>query len=300
MRDISGKVAFVTGGASGIGLGIVQALLAQGAKVMVADLREDHLQEAEEILKDQGEFDVCQLDVSDRQRMADAAAKVKDRFGKCHILVNNVGVGVAPEFEDITYEDWDWVLEVNLGGTINGIMRFLPMMLVQGEGGHIVSTASMAGLLPSPNSYIYAASKYAVRGLSDSLRLSMASRGIGVSVLYPGLTQSRMLQAEENRQARFAKPEKGKSRPGPAIPLDGAGMDPREVGEIVVQGIKENRGYILSHGEFRDELAEHFQAILDGFPEGQKIDPGRLMLENARRQQTAEAMAALEALTNQA
>jgi len=297
MRVITDKVAFVTGGASGIGLGITRRLLAHGAKVMVADLRADHLAETRELLGSSERVDFLQVDVSDRDAMAAAAAATLKRFGKIHILVNNAGVGTPPEIDQMTYADWDWVLSVNMGGTINGIMSFLPHLLAHAEGGHILSTASMAGLIPTANNFIYAASKYAVRGLSDSLRLSLAGRGIGVSVLYPGLTQSRMLQSEENRQARFARTVPVSRMAGPVVPPKDAGMTPDEIGEIAVQGIMENRGYILSHGEFRDELAEHFAEIVEGFPKGQVIDPGRQMLEDARRAETAAAKQAIAAMT---
>lgn len=294
MRTLKDKVAFVTGGASGIGLGIARRLLAHGAKVMVADLRADHLAEVRTLLGPVERVDYYQVDVSDRAAMAAAAQATLARFGKIHILVNNAGVGTNPSVEHMSYADWDWVLAVNLGGTINGIMSFLPHLLMHAEGGHILNTASMAGLLPTCNNFIYAASKYGVRGLSDSLRLTLAARNIGVSVLYPGLTQSRMLQSEENRQAQFAR-EKPVERPagGPIKPPEDAGMMPDEIGEIAVQGIIDNRGYILSHGEFRDELAEHFEEILSGSPVGQVIDPGREMLENARRAETAAAKRAL-------
>jgi NAD(P)-dependent dehydrogenase (short-subunit alcohol dehydrogenase family) len=297
MRVIQDKVAFVTGGASGIGLGLARRLLAHGAKVMVADLRADHLAEARELLGNSDRVDCLQVDVTERDAMADAARTTLKRFGKVHILVNNAGVGVAPSLEHLSYSDWDWVLAVNLGGTINGIMSFLPHMLAHGEGGHILSTSSMAGLLPTANNFIYAASKYGVRGLSDSLRLTLASRGIGVSVLYPGLTQSRMLRSEENRQARFARDQPVERLPGPIVPPQNAGMAPDEIGEIAVQGIIDNAGYILSHGEFREELAEHFEEILQGFPTGQVIDPGRQMLEDARRAETAAAREAIEKMS---
>lgn len=293
MRVITNRVAFVTGGASGIGFGIVRRLLAHGAKVMVADLRADHLAEAREGLGPAERVDFLQVDVSDRAAMTAAAGATIERFGKIHILVNNAGVGTPPSVEEMAYADWDWVLAVNLGGTVNGIMSFLPHMLAHGEGGHILSTASMAALLPTCNNFIYAASKYAVRGLSDSLRLTLASRGIGVSVLYPGLTRSRMLQAEENRPPQFARPAPIARMAGPVVPPKDAGMDPDEIGEIAVQGIIDNRGYILSHGEFRDELAEHFAEILEGSPPAQVIDAGRQMLEAARRAETAVAKRAL-------
>jgi NADP-dependent 3-hydroxy acid dehydrogenase YdfG len=183
MRVITDKIAFVTGGASGIGLGITRRLLAHGAKVMVADLRADHLAETRELLGPSERVDFLQVDVSDRAAMAAAAAATLKRFGKIHILVNNAGVGTPPEIDQMTYADWDWVLSVNMGGTINGIMSFLPHMLAHAEGGHILSTASMAGLIPTANNFIYAASKYAVRGLSDSLRLSLANRGMRIGVV---------------------------------------------------------------------------------------------------------------------
>lgn len=300
MRDLSGRVAFVTGGASGIGLGIAEALLDRGVSVMIADLREDLLADARHHLAGRSGVAFCQVDVIDREQMAAAAARTLAEFGRCDILVNNAGVGVNPPIDAVTYEDWDWVLSVNLGGTINGVMAFVPQMLERGSG-HIVSTSSMAGLLPTAENYIYAASKYAIRGLSDSLRLTLASRGIGVSVLYPGLTRSRMLLSAENRQERFrTNASETMHSGGPVKPPEDAGMSGREVGETVVQGIIENRGYIISHAEFREELEAHFQSILDSCPPPQSIDPGRLMLENARREQTAQAMRALSALTEQA
>jgi len=296
MRNIAGKVAFVTGGASGIGLGIAEALLDHGAKVMIADLRQDHLDEALARFGGRGDVAAIAVDVIDREAMARAAERTFDAFGRCDILVNNAGVGVNPSIDSVRFEDWDWVLSVNLGGAINGLMAFLPAMLRRGEG-HVVTTSSMAGLLPTANNYIYAASKYAVRGMSDSLRLTLAPRGIGVSVLYPGLTRSRMLASAENRQARFGPTISAAPEGGPVAPPKESGMDPREVGEAVVQGIIENRGYILSHSEFRDELAAHFEDILAACPPPQDIDPGRQMLEDARRNQTAEAMRAVEALS---
>ncbi|ARJ04190.1 short-chain type dehydrogenase/reductase [Cnuibacter physcomitrellae] len=297
MKDLSGRTAFITGGASGIGFGIAEALLARGVKVMIADLRDDHLAEARERLGHHPDVLTLAVDVIDRDAMHDAAQRMLDLFGGCDILVNNAGVGANPSVDAVTYADWEWVLSVNLWGPINGVMEFLPLMLRRGEG-HIVTTSSMAGLLPTADNYIYAASKYAVRGMSDSLRLSLAPRGIGVSVLYPGLTRSRILESEENRHPRF-RTGAGSTPPsgGPVAPPKDSGMDPRDVGEAVVEGIIHNRGYIISHSEFHDELSEHFESILAASPAPQEIDPGRLMLENARRAQTAAAMEAVEALT---
>jgi NAD(P)-dependent dehydrogenase (short-subunit alcohol dehydrogenase family) len=290
MRTLDGKIAFITGGASGIGLGMARAFLGHGMRVMVADLRQDYLHEASELLRDaEDRVAFMQLDVSDRAAMLEAAKQTVERFGAVHVLCNNAGVGTPATAESMTYEDWDWVLDINLGGTINGIMSFLPILLSQGQGGHIVSTASMAGLLPTVNGFIYAASKYAIRGLSDSLRLSLAPRRIGVSVLYPGLTRSRMVRAEENRQARYGAKKSLSLIPGPTAPPDDAGMDPLELGECVVDGIRGNAGYIIGHFEHKEELAEHFHEVLAAFPEPGQAHPARLVFEEARRLQTAEA-----------
>jgi len=226
--------------------------------------------------------------------MADAADRVVQRFGAVHILVNNAGVGTAPTVEEMRYEDWDWVLGVNLGGVVNGIMSFLPHMLRQNEGGHIVSTSSMAGLLPSVDNFIYAASKYAVRGLGDSLRLSLAPHGIGVSTLYPGLTRSRMLLAEENRQARFGTGQAADQPVGAHGPTGDAGMDPREVGEMVVDAILRNKGHILSHSEFRGEVAENCEELLAAFPVRQEIGADRFEFQAMIRERTNSARAAID------
>jgi NAD(P)-dependent dehydrogenase (short-subunit alcohol dehydrogenase family) len=296
VRDLTNKVAFVTGGASGIGLGIVQALLAHSVRVAVADLRADHLDEASSLLGEGASTEFIEVDVIDRAAMASAADRVVQRFGAVHILVNNAGVGTAPTVETMRYEDWDWVLGVNLGGVVNGIMSFLPHMLRQNEGGHIVSTSSMAGLLPSVDNFIYAASKYAVRGLGDSLRLSLAPHGIGVSTLYPGLTRSRMLLAEHNRQARFGT---GKTADQPVGgPMADAGMDPREIGEMVVDAIRRNQGHILSHGEFRGEVAENLEELLAAFPVGQEIGADRLMFQAMLRERTEAARAAVDRMND--
>ncbi len=290
MQRLESKVAFITGGASGIGLGMACAFLGHGMQIMVADLRQDYLDEAAALLKDAGDRAAfMRLDVSDRGAMAAAATETIARFGSVHVLCNNAGVGTPATATSMTFDDWDWVLDINLGGTINGIMSFLPVMLKQRQGGHIVSTSSMAGLLPTVNNFIYAASKYAIRGLSDSLRLSLAADGIGVSVLYPGLTRSRMVRAEENRQARYGRKEGPPPMPGPMAPSDDAGMDPLELGECVVEGIKRNKSYIIGHWEQREELAEHFQTILASFPGPGPIHPERLAFEQARRAQTLAA-----------
>jgi NAD(P)-dependent dehydrogenase (short-subunit alcohol dehydrogenase family) len=301
MRDIEGKVAFVTGGASGIGFGMARAFLEGGMKVAIADLQQDRLDEAKAALAGTNQaVHFIRVDVTDRAAMAAAADETERVFGRVHVVCNNAGVGsgLAP-MDEAGYEDWDWVFGTNVFGVINGIVSFAPKLKAHGEGGHIVNTSSMAGLIPLPGGGgIYSASKFAVRGISDSLRYSLAPHHIGVSVLCPGLTRSRLMESHKLRPealkaqaARAASPPRDAAAPPSSA---NAGMDPIEVGRRVLQGIRDNDAYILPHGEFKDEVAGLFAEILAGFPEGQEIDPGRLAFEDNRRASTAAARAVIE------
>jgi NAD(P)-dependent dehydrogenase (short-subunit alcohol dehydrogenase family) len=299
MQDVTGKVAFITGGGSGIGLGMARVFVRNGMKVVVADIQQRHLAEAQDALAAaRGAVHFLQLDVTDRPAFARAAAETVRVFGKVHVLCNNAGVSGAAPMESASYEDWDWVLGVNLGGVVNGVLSFMPHLRSHGEGGHIVNTSSMAGLIPLPDSGgIYATSKFAVRGLSDSLRLNLGKYNIGVSALCPGLTRSRIMNSEEARPAHLA----GKTpRPANAVTEAGdpagantsnSGMDPIEVGERVLEGIRRNDPYILTHGEFKEEVRGLFEEILAAFPQGQTPDAGRLAFEERRRARTAAAKA---------
>jgi len=296
MKDVEGKTAFITGGASGIGFGMARAFLGAGMKVVIADIRQDHLDEAAASLASSNhrDFHLLRLDVTDRAAMASAADEAERVFGKVHVVCNNAGVGGNAPIDEADYEDWDWVMGVNLGGVVNGVKSFVPKLKSHGEGGHIVNTSSMAGIIPlTAAGGIYAASKFAVRGLTDSLRLAMGRYNIGVSVLCPGLVRTNIMDAEKSR------PEHLKSRtahpPRHAGPSSGnAGMDPLEVGERVLLGIQRNDAYILPHGEFKDEVQGLFGDIVAGFPEGQQIGQGRKLFEDMRRQATAEAKAAIK------
>ncbi|HVV93912.1 MAG TPA: SDR family NAD(P)-dependent oxidoreductase [Hyphomicrobiales bacterium] len=291
MEDVEGKVAFITGGASGIGFGMARVFLGNGMKVAIADLQQDRLDEAAAALAgtNQG-VHFMRVDVTDRAAMAAAADEVERVFGKVHVVCNNAGVGSGlTDMDEAGYDDWDFVFGTNVFGVINGIVSFTPKIKAHGEGGHIVNTSSMAGLLPLPGGGgIYSASKFAVRGISDSLRLNLKKHGIGVSVLCPGLTRSRLMESHKLRPAaRSGGDVKAPSLTAPS-PAN-SGMDPLEVGERVLQGIRDDDAYILPHGEFKDEVAGLFAEIVDGFPEGQEIDPGRLAFEEIRRRRTEEA-----------
>jgi NAD(P)-dependent dehydrogenase (short-subunit alcohol dehydrogenase family) len=266
-------------------------------KVIVADILQERLDEAARVLAQSTnrDYHFTKVDVTDRAAMAAAAEEAERVFGKVHVLCNNAGVYGNLPIETASYEDWDWVLGVNLGGVVNGLVSFLPKMIAHGEGGHIVNTSSMAGIIPLPAAGgLYATSKFAVRGLTDSLRLALGAHNIGVSVLCPGMTRTRILEAEQHRPGHEPKPTA--DAPGPELfnPDMNDGMDPVELGERVLLGIQRNDAYILPHGEFKDEVQGLFDEIISGFPEERQIAPGRQVFEDMRRQATAEAKAAIK------
>lgn len=285
MKDVEGKTAFITGGASGVGLGMAKVFARAGMNVVIADIREDHLDAA---MAQFGETNFrvhpIRLDVTDRAAFASAADEAESRFGPVHLICNNAGINMFAPMDECTYDDWDWILGVNLGGVVNGVQTFVPRMKAHGEGGHIVNTASMASFITGPGAGIYTASKFAVRGLTESLRWSLAPYNIGVSVLCPGLVNSAIHESDKIRPAALSKST------GPVDPdfmkrlaeIHKVGMDPVEVGEKVLAGIRRNDLHIFPHPEFKDELREIFDEILAALPEG-AIDPGRLAFEEFRR-----------------
>ena len=283
MQDVEGKVAVVTGGASGIGYGIARTLLKAGMKVVIADANQRHLDEVKAELKGVNNVHFLKVDVTDRAAMAEAADEVERVFGKVHVICNNAGIASGQAMDEAEYAEWDRVMAVNLGGVINGVKSFVPKIKAHGEGGHVVNTSSMAGIIPLPETGgIYAASKFAVRGLTDSLRLSLAKDGIGVSTLCPGLTRSRIMST--------ASPDAGPEPDAAALFNDMSGaMDPLELGEAVLRGIRRNDPYILAHGEFKDEVREIFDEILGLFPPAENVSEGRLAFEKRRREITEAA-----------
>jgi NAD(P)-dependent dehydrogenase (short-subunit alcohol dehydrogenase family) len=213
MEDFRDRVAFVTGGASGIGLGITRSLLAAGAKAVIADLRPDHIGEAKQVLAAAGNrLLALELDVTDRAAMAAAADQVEAAFGRVDILVNNAGVGIEGPLREASYADWDFGLAVNLGGVVNGLQAFLPRIRAGGRGGHVVNTASLAGLVQMPSFMaIYAAAKSAVIALSEAIRDDLAGDDIGVTVLCPGSDQEPHPRARAE-PARAVSGERGLRR----------------------------------------------------------------------------------------
>ena len=188
MKNVEGKTAFVTGGASGIGLGTSKVFVKNGMKVVIADMRQSALDEAVAWFKENGgDVYPIKLNVTDRDAYAKAADEAESVFGKIYVLFNNAGVGIGgTPTAQTTFKDWDYGMGVNIGGVINGVLTMLPRMLRHGEEGHIVSTSSTCGLLASGGMSIYCASKYAVTGFMECLAVELEDSNIGVSVLYPG------------------------------------------------------------------------------------------------------------------
>lgn len=267
MQDFKGKTAFVTGGASGIGLGMVQAFLEQGMNVVVADVREDHLNAAREALGARGDMLFLQLDVTDRDAMAAAAVAVTERFGKLHVLCNNAGVGQVSGPFNTTYDDWDWSIDVNLNGVFNGIHCFLPLIASHGEGGHIVNTASVASMLPG--GFTYAATKAAVAGLTESMAAELAERGIGATCLMPGPVRSNIHEVATLRPERFSRTDSAEFEADMAKRAPPAHwLDPIIVGQMVIDAIRRNLLFVFTHKEFRDGIATRFEAIIAAIPDG--------------------------------
>jgi len=282
VRNFAGKTAFVTGGASGIGLGIARALLSEGMNVVIGDVNEAHLADARAELPG-ANASFVHVDVTDRESVARAAVAAVAAFGNVHVLCNNAGIAGGGAVADAGFADWDRAMSVNLGGAVNVVKTFVPLIRAHGEGGHVVNTSSIAGITALPyEGGAYTTAKFAVRGLSESLRLSLAPEGIGVSVLCPGLTRTRILDAPDREDAG-AKPMASEGDPGALFnSMDGA-MDPIEVGRAVVTGIRQNLPYILTHGEFRDEIRILFDEIVEAFPTDQAVPAARAAFERGRR-----------------
>lgn len=285
MKDVSGKVAFVTGGGSGIGLGLAKVFATAGMKVVIADVRQEHLDAAMTHLRSAGKnVHAIALDVTDRAAMERAAVETVRVFGKLHLLCNNAGVSIFGPMDQATYQDWDWVMGVNVNGVINGLQCFVPLIKSHGEGGHVVNTASMAGLIVGPGMGIYCASKFAVFGLTTSLRYDLAPHGIGVSVLCPGFVRSNIHEAILSRpksleHSGYKVTDEDIKRLDNILSV---GMDPVQVAEHVLRGVLRNDLFIFPHAEFREELTQIFSEITAALP-NEPPDAGRMAMENGRR-----------------
>ena len=263
MRELADKVAVITGGASGIGLALARRLAQEPMRLVLADIEQPALDAAAQELRDRGaEVLAVQTDVSDLASVQALAGHAYTHFGAVHLLVNNAGVNRPGPMHEMRHEDWQWVLGVNLWGVIHGVEVFIPRIIEQGTDGHIVNTASFAGLVPVQGLGAYCVSKSGVVALSEVLHRDLSAYGIGVSVLCPLVVTTNIRFAGRNRPLRFGGPLAEPTRSdAEQAALVGRHIEPAEVAELVVQGVQANRLYIHTHAEARDFIQRRFARI---------------------------------------
>jgi NAD(P)-dependent dehydrogenase (short-subunit alcohol dehydrogenase family) len=264
--DLEGKVAVVTGGASGIGKGIAEALKNEGVELVIADIEDSALQRTAKELGATG----IQTDVSSAESVGALATEVVERFGTAHVLVNNAGIGPMGRIDDLTLDDWKWMVGVNLWGVIHGIHAFLPILKGNEEGGHIVNTSSMAGLVGMPGLGSYTLTKYGVLGLTEVLAKELEEDGskVGATVLCPGTIHTNIGTSSRNRPDDNAGGlhDVDISQEGSEVDMSGVRwMIPIEVGTIVVDCIRSGELYALTHPDWWDMVEPRFVAIASAF-----------------------------------
>jgi NAD(P)-dependent dehydrogenase (short-subunit alcohol dehydrogenase family) len=268
MRELAGKTAFVTGGASGIGLALGRAFAQAGMKVMLADIEADALAAAVKSLENArpGVRGVI-CDVADPSSVERAAKASYEAFGNVHVVCNNAGVAAGGGIDNISLDNWRWVLDVNLMGVLHGIRSFLPHIRGHGEGGHFVNTASMAGMQSGLGFSPYGASKFAVVSMSEGLAAQVRPLGIGVSVLCPSFVRTRIGESGRNRPQRYGPtPSLDPNSPAAAVVAEiasrlQAGLDPAAIAERVLDAIRNDELYVFTHPNMRGEVDERFAAI---------------------------------------
>jgi NAD(P)-dependent dehydrogenase (short-subunit alcohol dehydrogenase family) len=314
MKDVDGKVAFITGGDSGVGLGIARALADAGMKVVITYRTKSHLDEALKYLESAGDrVHAISVDVTDRPGMEMAAAETVQVFGKVHVLVNNAGVaftGDAP-LSRATYDDWDWLMGVNLTGVFNGVHAFLPRIRSHGEGGQIITTSSMRGLYAVSDAGCYCTSKYAVVGMMEALRAEFVGTNIGASVFLPGLVTSNVVDSNRNRPSNLADSgtkvdPKTMAEIRNVVNDPKLAMNPLEAGQLMLRGMRNNDLYILTHPEFAQIMRDRNEALIasipvDLRPTDERVAYGRFLAQNSiyvterDRQQCAQTARAKKA-----
>ena len=304
MKDFAGKVAFITGGASGLGLGLAKVFSEAGCKVVIVDIRQDRLDEAMAYFRGKNAaVHAIKLDITDRKAYAAAADEVEKVFG-CppQLVFNNAGVNTFGPTEKSTYEDWDWLMGVLLGGVINGMQTFVPRMIEAGKGGYIGNTSSMGGFRGSGGAAIYCAAKAAVNSLSESYRLSLKKYGIGVSVCCPANIKSNIAEAT------YTRPEHLRNT-GYVVNEDSinslrrihsAGMEPTELAGHIKQAIEDEQLYIIPYPEAKEGLEKHFQEILDAVPPMEADPEGVKRRNEAMRAWAAERRQMFDAAREEA
>jgi NAD(P)-dependent dehydrogenase (short-subunit alcohol dehydrogenase family) len=297
MQDFGGKHAFITGGASGAGLGQAKVFGGAGCRITIADIRPDAVEAALAELRERGiEAYGIALDITDRAAFARAADEAEAEFGPLHLLFNTAGVSIFGPLEQASYDDYDWVVNVNWWGVVNSMQTWVPRMLAHGEGGHIVNTASLGAFFANSGAGIYSATKFAVHGITMAMRDALKDKGIGVSVLCPANIRSNIAESVKTRPAHLSNSGyKVDEREIAALhEIYAQGMDPEELAGHVKQAIEENRFYIIPYPEARSMLEAIFQQALDALPpadsdlEGQE-KRGKAMMKYIQARQAMDA-----------
>ena len=270
MEQVAGKVAFITGGASGLGLAMARAFTGAGMKVVIADIEEKALEAARlEFQETNADVLALNVDVTSREAMQQAADETIATFGKVHVLCNNAGVAMNGDITDMTYKDWDWVTRVNLDGVVNGMVTFGNLIKSHGEGGHIVNTASMAGQIGITGLSVYNMTKFAVVGMSEAMKGDLEPHNIGTSVLCPSFVDTGIFSSERNRPdslggGQASNFDLGRESGASVSDLPGI-ISAQVIGDMVLHAIQNNVFYILSHGETKDAVVNRGQNLSDAF-----------------------------------
>jgi NAD(P)-dependent dehydrogenase (short-subunit alcohol dehydrogenase family) len=266
--DFSGKTAFVTGAANGIGLGICRALARNGVNLVLADIEKARLETArEELAKFNVRTRAIEVDVSDAAAYERAADEAEAEFGNIHFLFNNAGIVMGPKpLWEVTPQEWDWIFGVNIFGVINGVRALVPRMNKHGEAGHIVNTASIAGLQVNPKlrNGSYAMTKYAVVAASEALALDLEGSNLGVSVLCPAMVATTIYASSQRRPERFGGAF-GKPNPEAARIFTPQGIEPDDVGRRVLDAVAAREFFIFTHEEPRAWIEKRHARLMDGF-----------------------------------
>lgn len=267
MTEVAGKVAFVTGGGSGVGFGQASVFADAGCKVAIADIRQDHLDEATEYLNAKGhEVLPIPLDITDRDAYQQAADEVETALGPVQLLFNTAGVSLFGPLQHATYEDWKWQLDVNLWGIINGVQTFLPRMLERGDACHIINTASMSAFVSLPGTGIYTTTKMATRGFSECLSMDLQDTNVNVSMLCPGAVNTNIHEAVLTRPKHLEKTGYYGADPEVFARLKQVieiGMEPETLAKYVLDSVMNDELYILPYPEFREALQSVHAKVMD-------------------------------------
>ncbi len=262
MEELSGRTAVITGGASGIGLATARALAREGLKIVLADRDAQALERAQgDVEKLGAPVLAVPTDVGELEQVQALANRSFDHFGAVHVVFNNAGVALAGLMYEHTHEEWEWIVRVNLWGVIHGVEVFVPRLIAQGQGGHVVSTASFAGLVPNYGLGAYCVTKYGVVALSECLQRELRNHGIGVSVLCPMMVATNIgANSARDRPSGDSAPATGLEQAS-SRPPEGGTLEPVEVAQRVLRAIQQNELYIVTHPESRAFIRKRFERI---------------------------------------